>query len=138
MTFSCVTARVSCGREMAPVMFVSSTSCAKKTFRRALGVKGGASQTYVVDTKKMRRVTVVSKRWTLCTKGANGRRMRNDSNEIGAYTVRIILIRKCPIVVAIVTYLCQPSHHQESSAASHPPIWSKWWPNSTPVLSWQR
>jgi len=75
-------------------------------------------------------------RWTLYMKGVNGRRMRNDSNEIGAYTVRIILFKKCPIVVAIITYLCQPSHHQESSAASYPPMWSK--PNSTPVLSWKR
>src|SRR5438270_4321540 len=111
MTFSCVTARVSCGRGIAAVTFVSSTSWEKKTLRRALGVKGGANQTYVVDTTKMRRMTMVSKWWILCTKGANGRRMRNDSNDIGAYTVHMILIRKRPMVVAS-THLCQPSHHQ--------------------------
>jgi hypothetical protein len=82
ITFSRVTACVSCGREAALVTLVRSTFCTKNTFMRALEVKGGASQTWVVDAMK------TSNRRTLCTKGANGRRIRNDStrSEIGAYT----------------------------------------------------
>src|SRR5487761_1108666 len=119
MRLSCVTARVNFGREIAPVTLVSSTSCAKATLRRASGLKGDASQTYAVDPMKMSRMTMVRKRWTLCTKGANGRRIRKDSNEIGAYTDPIRLVTGYRTVVASRTYLCQPNHHRESSGASH-------------------
>ena len=35
---------------------------------------------------------MVSTRCALCTKGANGRTIRNESSEIGTYTVYIMLI----------------------------------------------
>jgi hypothetical protein len=57
-----VIARVICGRESSPVTFVRSTSCAKNTLRRALEVKGGASQTYAVDKTKTKKMAKVRKR----------------------------------------------------------------------------